>query len=113
VVASFHLRAPGNASDVRAAHREGAGRLQEMATGWNRVVEIGVAERVSALALRDGMAEDGTLHLVDPFHLSRIPALNFMKRVAQRTVNGSSRRKVVWTRNSDRARRGVEGVHRF
>jgi predicted O-methyltransferase YrrM len=60
------------------------------------VVEIGVAEGVSALALREGMAEDGTLYLIDPFHLSRIPALNFIKRVAQRTINGSSRGRVVW-----------------
>ena len=60
------------------------------------VVEIGVAEGVSALALREGMAEGGTLYLIDPFHLSRIPPLNFMKRVAQRTVNSSSRGNVVW-----------------
>ncbi len=55
-----------------------------------------MAEGVSALALREGMAEDGTLYLIDPFHLSRIRALNFIKRVAQRTVKGSSRGKVVW-----------------
>jgi hypothetical protein len=60
------------------------------------VVEIGVAEGVSALALREGMAEDGTLYLIDPFHLSRMPALNFIKRVAQHTVKGSAHGKVVW-----------------
>jgi predicted O-methyltransferase YrrM len=70
--------------------------FRKWADGCKCVVEIGVAEGVSALALREGMAEDGTLYLVDPFHLSRIPALNFVKRVAQRTVNGSSRGRVLW-----------------
>lgn len=70
--------------------------FRKWADGCKCVVEIGVAEGVSALALREGMAEDGTLFLVDPFHLSRIPALNFVKRVAQRTVNGNARGKAVW-----------------
>lgn len=70
--------------------------FRKWADGCRCVVEIGVAEGVSALALREGMAEDGTLYLIDPFHLSRIPALNFIKRVAQRTINGSSRGRVVW-----------------
>ncbi|MGB8456128.1 MAG: class I SAM-dependent methyltransferase [Candidatus Acidiferrum sp.] len=70
--------------------------FRKWAEGCKCVVEIGVAEGVSAVALREGMAEDGTLYLVDPFHLSRIPALNFVKRVAQRTVNGSSRGSVLW-----------------
>lgn len=70
--------------------------FRKWAEGCKCVVEIGVAEGVSALALREGMAEDGALYLVDPFHLSRIPALNFVKRVAQRTVNGSSRGSVLW-----------------
>ena len=70
--------------------------FRKWAEGCKCVVEIGVAEGVSALALREGMAEDGTLYLVDPFHLSRIPALNFVKRVAQRTVNGCSRGNVLW-----------------
>lgn len=70
--------------------------FRKWADGCKCVVEIGVAEGVSALALREGMAEDGTLYLVDPFHLSRIPTLNFVKRVARRTVNGSSRGSVLW-----------------
>ena len=78
------------------------------------MVEIGVAEGVSALALREGMAEDGTLYLIDPFHLSRIPALNFIKRVAQRTVAGSARGKVVWIEKfSQDAARRLERSHRF
>jgi hypothetical protein len=70
--------------------------FRKWAAGRRRVVEIGVAEGVSALALREGMAEDATLYLIDPFHLSRVPALNFIRRVAQRTVGGSSRGRVVW-----------------
>jgi len=70
--------------------------IRKWAGGARSVVEIGVAEGVSALALREGMAEDGTLYLIDPFHLSRMPALNFIKRVARRTVNGSRRGRVVW-----------------
>ncbi|MGH9740765.1 MAG: class I SAM-dependent methyltransferase [Candidatus Acidiferrum sp.] len=70
--------------------------FRKWAGGCKTVVEIGVAEGVSALALREGMTEDGTLYLIDPFHLSRIRALNFIKRVAERTVNGCSRGKVVW-----------------
>jgi predicted O-methyltransferase YrrM len=70
--------------------------FRKWADGCKCVVEIGVAEGVSALALREGMAEDGTIYLIDPFHLSRLPILNFIKRVARRTVNGSSRGKAVW-----------------
>jgi predicted O-methyltransferase YrrM len=66
------------------------------AAGCRSLVEIGVAEGVSALALRQGMAEDGTLYLIDPFHLSRTPILNFMKRAARRAVETSRRGKVVW-----------------
>jgi hypothetical protein len=72
------------------------GAFRRRAEGCRCVVEIGVAEGVSALALREGMSEDGMLYLIDPFHLSRMPILNFIKRVARRTVNGSSHGKVVW-----------------
>lgn len=83
---------PALAQHTKAEHAT----FRKWAEGCKCVVEIGVAEGVSSLALREGMAEDGTLYLVDPFHLSRIPILNFVKRVARWTVNGSSRGKVVW-----------------
>jgi Methyltransferase domain len=83
---------PAMAQHTAAEHAA----FRKWADGCRCVVEIGVAEGVSALALREGMAEDGTLYLIDPFHLSRIPAFNFIKRVAQRTVSGSSRGNVVW-----------------
>ena len=83
---------PAMAQHTAAEHAS----FRKWAGGCKTVAEIGVAEGVSALALREGMAEDGTLYLIDPFHLSRIRALNFIKRVAERTVNGISRGKVVW-----------------
>jgi len=70
--------------------------MRRWAAGRKTLVEIGVAEGVSAVALRQGMAEDATLTLIDPFHLSRYPVLNFMKRVAHRAVGDERRGKVVW-----------------
>lgn len=70
--------------------------LRRWAAGRSCLVEIGVAEGVSALALRETMDGNGTLYLVDPFHLSRAQALNFMKRTAHRTVNGCRRGRVKW-----------------
>lgn len=83
---------PAMAQHTAAEHTA----FRKWAGGCKRVVEIGVAKGVSALALREGMAEDAELYLIDPFHLSRIRAMNFIKRVARRTVNGSSRGNVVW-----------------
>jgi predicted O-methyltransferase YrrM len=70
--------------------------LKRWAANRRCLVEIGVAEGVSALALREAMDGDGRLYLIDPFHLSRVPALNFMKRTARRTVATCSRGEVVW-----------------
>jgi len=70
--------------------------IQRWAAGRSSLVEIGVAEGVSAMALREGMVENGTLYLIDPFHLSRVPALNFMKRAAHRAVGTCRRGNVVW-----------------
>jgi predicted O-methyltransferase YrrM len=70
--------------------------LRRWAQGRSTLVEIGVAEGVSALALRETMSTDGTLYLIDPFHLSRFSALNFMKRAAHRAVESCPRGKVEW-----------------
>jgi predicted O-methyltransferase YrrM len=70
--------------------------LRRWAKDRSTLVEIGVAEGVSGLALRETMSANGTLYLIDPYHLSRFPALNFMKRAAHRAVESSSRGKVVW-----------------
>jgi len=70
--------------------------LKKWAKGRSTLVEIGVAEGVSARALREGMEADACLYLIDPFHLSRIPILNFMRRVARRAVGDCDHGKVVW-----------------
>lgn len=84
---------PALAQHTEAEHAT----LKRWAANRLVIVELGVAEGVSALALREAMAENGTLYLIDPFHLSRIPSLNFMKRVARRAVGGCGRGNVVWT----------------
>ena len=70
--------------------------LVKWAAGKSRLVEIGVAEGASALGLREGMAGDGTLWLIDPFHLSRRRWINAMKRAAHRAVEGCRNGRVVW-----------------
>jgi predicted O-methyltransferase YrrM len=60
------------------------------------VVEIGVAEGASAVGLREAMHPQGTLYLVDPFHLSRFPALNLLKRAARRAVNSAGTARTIW-----------------
>jgi predicted O-methyltransferase YrrM len=70
--------------------------LERRAANRGTVVEIGVAEGVSAMALRQNMRADGTLYLIDPFHLNRIPALNFTRRAAHRAVERCGSGKVVW-----------------
>lgn len=59
-------------------------------------VEIGVAEGASAAGIREAMLSEGTLYLIDPFHLSRVPALNFTKRAARRAVKSAGDGRTVW-----------------
>lgn len=82
------LFAQHTAAEHRAFKRWAAGR-----TG---LAEIGVAEGVSALAIREVMDEHGMFFLIDPFHLSRIPALNFTRRTAHRVVESCRRGRVRW-----------------
>ena len=70
--------------------------LQRWAQGRKTLVEIGVAEGVSALALREVMSSDGTLYLIDPYHLSRSRSLNFTKRAAHKIVESCSRGQAIW-----------------
>jgi predicted O-methyltransferase YrrM len=86
------LRKP-KAQHTEAEHRA----LEKYAQGCKSLVEIGVAEGASAIALRDTMNPQGTLYLVDPFHLSRVPAFNFLRRAAMRAVAGKNGPKIVWT----------------
>ncbi len=70
--------------------------LQHHARNRLQVVEIGVAEGASAMALRDGMDPRGHLYLIDPYHLSRVPVLNFLRRAAQRAVSSDVGPHIVW-----------------
>jgi predicted O-methyltransferase YrrM len=70
--------------------------LEKSASGRSSIVEIGVAEGVSAIALRQGMATNGTLHLIDPFHFSRNSIFNFTRRTARRLVGSFPRGKIAW-----------------
>lgn len=83
--------------------------LEKYAKGRKSVVEIGVAEGASAIALRNAMNPEGTLYLVDPFHLSRVPFLNILRRAAKRAVSGKGGPKIVWVEKfSHEAARGWE-----
>jgi len=70
--------------------------LMRYASKARVVVEIGVAEGASAAGLRAAMPSDGGLYLVDPFHLARVPALNFLKRAARRAVNAAGSARTHW-----------------
>jgi predicted O-methyltransferase YrrM len=70
--------------------------MERFARGCRSVVEIGVAEGASAAALRSAMDPAGSLYLVDPFHLSRVPMLNFLRRAARRAVAGKAGAQTVW-----------------
>src|SRR6266849_7881319 len=70
--------------------------LEKHAQGRKSLVEIGVAEGASAIALRTTMNPGGTLYLVDPFHLSRVPMLNFLRRAARRAVSRNTGAQTVW-----------------
>jgi predicted O-methyltransferase YrrM len=91
IFAWMGMRAP-LAQHTRAEHEA----LMKYAKNARTIVEIGVAEGASAVGLHEAMPPEGTLYLVDPFHLSRLPVLNFEKRAAKRVVNASGRARTVW-----------------
>ena len=70
--------------------------LRKWAEGKSRLVEIGVAEGASAVTLREAMAPQGNLWLIDPFHLSRFQRLNTTKRVAHRAVGKIKNGRAIW-----------------
>jgi predicted O-methyltransferase YrrM len=83
---------PVLAQHTRAEHLA----IKRWAANRRSLAEIGVAEGVSALGIRESMADNATLYLVDPFHLSRVPALNFTRRAAHRAISSHPRGDVVW-----------------
>ncbi len=86
--------------------------LMRYARDAQSVVEIGVAEGASAAGLREAMSPNGTLHLVDPYHLSRVPALNFLKRAAHRAVKSAGEARTVWVEafSQDAVRGWKQGI---
>lgn len=84
--------------------------LERWARERRRIVEIGVAEGASAFSLRSVMSSDGTLHLIDPFHLSRLGWINSQRRAARRAVGRSRNGEVVWIEKfSEEAARDWKG----
>lgn len=69
--------------------------MKRWARGCATVVEIGVAEGASALAFRQAMSPQGTLYLVDPFHLGRT-GIRATKRAARAAVARSKNGRVQW-----------------
>ena len=67
--------------------------LHHWVRGRCQVVEIGVAEGASALELREAMADDGTLYLINPFHWSRMKWINGVRRAARVIVGPEPARK--------------------
>jgi predicted O-methyltransferase YrrM len=70
--------------------------LMRYALGAHAVVEIGVAEGASAAALRESMSPVGTLYLIDPFHLSRLRSLNFVRWAAHHVVESAGNGCNIW-----------------
>lgn len=107
VYAWLGLRAP-LAQHTAAEHAA----FVRWSSGRSSLVEIGVAEGLSALALRKGMNSNGTLYLIDPFHLSRLPMFNFMKRTARRTLGSCLNGNVVWIQefSHDAVRNWNQGI---
>jgi predicted O-methyltransferase YrrM len=70
--------------------------LLRWAAGRRQIVEIGVAEGASACALREAMPRDGTLTLIDPFHLTRFRSLNSLQRAAHSAVARFGSSRVTW-----------------
>jgi predicted O-methyltransferase YrrM len=91
VFAWMHLR-PIFAQHTRREHEA----LQRWVEGRKQVVEIGVAEGASAMALRQAMAPSGSLTLIDPFQLSRVRSINATRRAARAAVNHSTNGRVHW-----------------
>jgi predicted O-methyltransferase YrrM len=82
---------------ARAQHTvEESRALSSWARNKKCIVEIGVAEGASALALRRVLHSEGALHLIDPFHLTRLRFLNSVRRVARKTVSHCATGRVEW-----------------
>lgn len=85
-------------------HTADEGRLLRRYTANARsIVEIGVAEGASAWEARQGMAADGDLYLIDPYHHSRFGRLSPKRLVAHRLVRTIDRARVTWIEDFSQA----------
>jgi predicted O-methyltransferase YrrM len=73
-----------------------ASLLRQYASGARVIVEVGVAEGGSAWEMRKVMAADGTLYLIDPYHLSRFGYFGPAGLIARRLVASARRGTVKW-----------------
>lgn len=102
-----HLFAAVGLRPPAAEHTEAEGRLlQRFAAGSKCAVELGVAEGGSAWEIRQVLADDGVLYLVDPYLPGRLFGVNMSSLVAHRLVRSVPRGKVEWVRkfSADAAR---------
>lgn len=82
----------------RARHTRAERRLlARLAPGARTIVEIGVDEGGSAWTLRQALAPDGCLHLVDPYEPGRL-GVSFAFLAARRLVASVRRGTVAWHR---------------
>lgn len=77
---------------------EDEGLLVGYCAGRKTIVEVGVAEGGSAVAMRRAMDAEAVLYLVDPFFSGRIPGVCVASFVARRLVRSVSNGRVVWMR---------------
>ncbi|HEX8092076.1 MAG TPA: hypothetical protein VF762_24730, partial [Blastocatellia bacterium] len=73
--------------------------LAKYARGRKTLVEIGVAEGASALALRKAADPAGVLYLIDPYPAGRIAGLSLKKICARRHVGRCGNASVRWIRD--------------
>lgn len=92
--AALRLRRP--AAQHTRTERE---LLIEHARDASTLVELGVAEGGSAMELREVIAPNGTLHLVDPFAPGRL-GVSFDRIVARRLVASVANGRVRWWRQT-------------
>jgi predicted O-methyltransferase YrrM len=78
-------------------HTEAEGALlRKYSLNAKTIVEIGVAEGASAWEVRQGMAADGDLYLIDPYPFTRFGRLCPARLVAHRLVGTVTRGRVTW-----------------
>jgi predicted O-methyltransferase YrrM len=63
------------------------------------IVEIGVAEGASALAMRESMPNNACLYLIDPYEAGRIPFLSMMFLAAQKYIESIPNGSVTWIKD--------------